>query len=137
VILRKAAGRDIAAILQIQSESGAASSWRAEDYLAYVCTVAEIDGQVAGYLLARQVAESEFEILHVAVAREFRRRGVALSLIRVQLAESKGDWFLEVRASNTAARSLYEKARFMNIGVREGYYCDPPEHGIVMRIRSC
>jgi ribosomal-protein-alanine acetyltransferase len=136
MIVRKAAARDIGGILDIQKDA-ATSFWRAEDYLAYLCIVAEIDERVAGFLLVRQVAEEEFEILNIAVAPEYRRRGVALAMIQRQLKESKGDWFLEVRTSNAAARRLYELAGFVAAGIREHYYSDPPEHGIVMRIRSC
>ncbi len=133
MILRKAAAGDIAAILQIEDRS----SWKTEDYLAYDCTVAEIEGRVVGVLLARQIADAEFEILNVAVAREFRRRGVADSLIRAQIAERNGDWFLEVRVSNAPARNLYHKIGFSETGTREAYYRDPPEAAVVMGIRSC
>jgi ACS family hexuronate transporter-like MFS transporter len=132
-ILRPAEPRDTEAIRRIEEESGSAH-W---DYSRYECTVAEIDGLAAGYLLVRKVAVDEFEILNVAVSARFRRKGIAGSLIRAQMKEKKGQWFLEVRESNTAARSLYEKIGFHETGKRPRYYSDPPESGIVMSIRSC
>ena len=44
--------------------------------------------------------------------------------------------FLEVRESNAAARSLYQKAGFVQVGIRFGYYSHPVESGIVMRYQS-
>ena len=40
--------------------------------------------------------------------------------------------FLEVRPSNLAARSLYEKIGFTMLGLRRGYYRNPSEDAIVM-----
>jgi [ribosomal protein S18]-alanine N-acetyltransferase len=133
VILRPSEPRDAMAIRRIEGESGS-SSW---DCLRYECTVAEADGSTVAYLLIRKVAEDEFEILNVAVAPEFRRRGIAESLIRSQLKVNHGTWFLEVRESNLPARSLYDKIGFRQTGKRPHYYSDPPESGIVMSIRSC
>ena len=133
MILRQAEPRDATAIRRIEEESGS-SSW---DYLRYECTVVEADGSTVAYLLVRRVGEDEFEILNVAVAPQFRRRGVAESLIRSQLKVKRGNWFLEVRESNLPARSLYDKIGFRQTGRRPDYYSDPPESGIVMSIRSC
>jgi ribosomal-protein-alanine N-acetyltransferase len=41
--------------------------------------------------------------------------------------------FLEVRESNTAARTLYERAGFEQSGRRESYYTNPPEDAILYR----
>ena len=42
--------------------------------------------------------------------------------------------FLEVRASNTAARSLYESLGFCQTGLRRFYYSDPSEDAILYRL---
>jgi len=39
---------------------------------------------------------------------------------------------LEVRASNTAAQSLYQKYGFTQVGLRRGYYSDNKEDGVLM-----
>ena len=39
---------------------------------------------------------------------------------------------LEVRDSNTAAQSLYEKLGFVRVGRRKGYYSDNNEDAIIM-----
>ena len=40
--------------------------------------------------------------------------------------------FLEVRANNTAAKELYKKYGFAEIGVRRNYYKNPTEDAIIM-----
>jgi ribosomal-protein-alanine N-acetyltransferase len=42
------------------------------------------------------------------------------------------DVYLEVRVSNTPARTLYEKIGFRAIGVQKNYYRFPAEDAIVM-----
>ena len=41
---------------------------------------------------------------------------------------------LEVRESNTAARQLYEKLGFVEIGGRPDYYRDPVEDALLLSI---
>jgi ribosomal-protein-alanine N-acetyltransferase len=42
--------------------------------------------------------------------------------------------FLEVRESNVAARSLYEKAGFEQEGRRKSYYTNPMEDAVLYRL---
>jgi ribosomal-protein-alanine N-acetyltransferase len=62
---------------------------------------------------------------------------VATALVAEAVALEDGALFLEVRSSNTAARNLYQKLGFSEIGLRRNYYASPPEDGIVMRFQSC
>lgn len=65
----------------------------------------------------------EAEILDVAVAPEWRRRGVAAALLQHLLAQlPAARALLEVRASNRAALSLYRKMGFSEDGLRKNYY---------------
>ncbi|GAI47616.1 unnamed protein product, partial [marine sediment metagenome] len=41
-----------------------------------------------------------------------------------------------VRASNTAAQSLYSKYGFTQAGVRRGYYTDNREDGVLMSLEN-
>ncbi len=134
--VRPAELADLDSIWAIQSTSREASQWQRDDYLAFDCHVSMCDGQIAGFLVSREIAHREREILNVAVHPEFRRLGVAKTLIRSEIERFPGDHFLEVRASNSAARKLYEKLGFQEVGVRPGYYDNPPEAGIVMRFLS-
>ena len=43
---------------------------------------------------------------------------------------------LEVRASNTAAQSLYSKYGFTQVGVRRGYYTDNREDAVLMSLED-
>jgi ribosomal protein S18 acetylase RimI-like enzyme/glycosyltransferase involved in cell wall biosynthesis len=134
--IRPAEKSDIPAISAIQATAQEASQWQASDYLAYDCQVAILDGRIAGFVVSRQVAEKEREILNIAVHPDFRRLHIATELLRSEIARCPGAHFLEVRESNAPARRLYERLGFESVGSRPGYYDDPPETGIVMRIFS-
>ena len=91
---------------------------------------------MAGFLVSRAVADKEREILNVAVHPDFRRLRIATELLQAELARWPGAHFLEVRESNAAARRLYEGLGFRSRRRAAGYYENPPETGIVMRIFS-
>jgi len=136
VEIRAATAADIDAIVAIQNLAPDASHWEPSDYLQNDCLIATDGGRVIGFLLARQIAPGEREILNLAVAPTERRRGVARKLLEAELASTRGLWFLEVRESNTAALRLYQSFGFQQVGMRPAYYHDPPESGIVMRFHS-
>ena len=101
------------------------------------CFVAEEEGVVVGYVLGRLIP-NEAEIYRVATLPHMRRRGVGRGLIDTVLADGQEQgcdtYFLEVRASNTGARGLYTACHFEELGVRRGYYRNPKEDGIMMRL---
>jgi ribosomal-protein-alanine N-acetyltransferase len=134
--IRAATRDDLAAIAAIQAASPEASQWDPASYLDYDCLVAIEDDHVAGFLVSRQTAPGEREILNLAVAPFERRRSVGRRLIAAELERSRGQWFLEVRESNAAARNLYKACGFQEAGRRDSYYHDPPESGIVMKLIS-
>lgn len=62
--------------------------------------------------------------MQIAVAKPFLRQGVAEAISRF-LIDSRSDItliLLEVRVSNRAARGLYTKLGFREIGLRKNYY---------------
>jgi ribosomal-protein-alanine N-acetyltransferase len=75
----------------------------------------------------------EHELLNLAVAPEHRRKGIARTLLDYAKRQGPGLWFLEVRESNTAARTFYKSHGFIDFGKRKGYYQEPYEDAIVMR----
>ena len=99
--------------------------------------VAELNGIVVGYALARWVAGTG-EILNLAVEPAHRRRGIAGDLLGGMLAALTGqgvqEVFLEVRESNAAARSLYQSRGFRLAGMRRAYYRLPVEDALVLRL---
>ncbi len=135
--IRKATEGDLPAIAEIQHASPEAARWTVSDYIAHDCWVASVDDRLAGFLVCRAVAGDEREVLNLAVHPEFRRRGIALALLEAECNGNLANYFLEVRSSNRAARSLYEVMGFTEEGVRSEYYENPPESGIVLKRRSC
>ena len=95
------------------------------------------EDKLAGYIGGRTIA-GETEIFNVAVSPEFRRNGIAGSLIEkfIEAVREKETnvIFLEVRASNLAAIGLYEKKGFVFCGIRKDYYSDPRENALLMRL---
>jgi ribosomal-protein-alanine N-acetyltransferase len=93
------------------------------------------DDIILGFAILRR-NEDEGELLQIAVAKEYRRRGVGDTLISAAL-----DWaaectiakvFLQVRESNKAAIALYDKHSFTFVGRRKAYYTAPIEDSITM-----
>ncbi|MCW5983107.1 MAG: ribosomal protein S18-alanine N-acetyltransferase [Bryobacteraceae bacterium] len=133
IAIRAAARADLPFIEQIQTLSPESAQWPAADFLNYDCRVALAGGRVAGFIVTRSAA-GEHEILTLAVAPEFRRRGIGRALVESVLRSLAGPVFLEVRESNMAALNLYKTIGFYEYAVRRSYYSDPEEPAIVMRI---
>lgn len=81
----------------------------------------------------------ELQIDNIAVSRNFRQKQIGAALLAEALATAKKKGalsvLLEVRASNFAARALYEKYGFMEIGRRKGYYREPLDDALVMMLQ--
>jgi ribosomal-protein-alanine acetyltransferase len=131
-VIRPAAGDDLSALAAIQGGSG----WPVEDYLQYDCRVAVRHGKIAGFLVSREIAPGEREILNLAVDPAQRRRGIGKNLMKDEISRFRGSWFLEVRESNAAAVKLYCGIGFRPTGRRPDYYAEPPEAAIVMTFFS-
>ena len=114
-------------------------SWRSVSDLitteGAMCFTASDNGRVVAYVIGR-IIPPEGEIYRVAVAPEYRRRGVAYRLLDYAMKTSRGDGletaFLEVRSMNTAAINLYSAYGFKDIGRRKGYYHNPTDDAIIM-----
>lgn len=78
------------------------------------------------------------DILNIGVCPAQRGKGIGSLLLQeaINAFKEQGgkELFLEVRASNAAAKALYEKFRFQRIGVRKNYYQQPAEDGLVYRL---
>jgi len=137
LVVRSAAEADLGGIARIQEASPEAVSWDPHGYLEQQCRVAVLGEHVAGFAVARRVSPDEYELLNLAVDPKLRRHGVASALVRDLLRNAGGAWFLEVRETNRAARNLYEKFGFREVGRRAGYYQPDGESAVVMRMQSC
>jgi ribosomal-protein-alanine N-acetyltransferase len=127
---------DLALIAQIQAASPEASHWDVREYLKYDLLVALCDGYIAGFAVARRLAEGEGELLNLAVDPAFRRRGVGRRLVAALASGHPGVLWLEVRESNVNARKFYKSLGFCGAGCRPSYYPDSGEGAIVMKVHS-
>ena len=77
------------------------------------------------------------DLLTIATIPQARRRKVASRLLTELVGTARRAGcravLLEVRASNTAAQSLYAAHGFTRIGLRRRYYQTPQEDAVVMR----
>ncbi len=94
------------------------------------------EGAVIGWAGMSHIC-GEGSITNIAVLPHARRQGVGGALVRALLTESIRlalDWLmLEVRISNTAAVSLYQKQGFNPVGIRPNFYEYPVEDAVLMR----
>lgn len=97
-----------------------------------------LDGdRVAGYI-GSQTVMGESDMMNVAVHPDYRRKGIAETLILALIDGLKQEMdsnslTLEVRASNAPAISLYEKLGFGQVGLRKNYYRNPREDALILK----
>jgi ribosomal-protein-alanine N-acetyltransferase len=93
--------------------------------LAHHSDLAQPRSVLAAFAMSRQTFD-EVELLLCAVAPAWRGNGEGRRLIDAVVESARGRGarrlFLEVRASNMAALSLYQSAGFRPEGRRPGYY---------------
>jgi ribosomal-protein-alanine N-acetyltransferase len=135
--VRAANAGDLEAVAAIQGACPEAAHWDVADYLDQEFHVAMVGNSIAGFIVLRAVAEDEREILNLAVAAEFRRRGVAGALLSSSVRGFRGAVFLEVRESNSIAIKFYNTHKFQEVSRRPQYYENPAESAIVMKFHSC
>jgi len=131
--------------MHLAKSSASAAHWSEQQYRSLVLPDAAAstltlvaqspeNSIIVGFLIARHVAP-EWEIENIVVAPETKRKGVGTGLVQelVKQAQQTNSEtvFLEVRDSNTAARALYERAGFYEVGRRKSYYLNPLEDAIL------
>ncbi|MBZ5507459.1 MAG: ribosomal protein S18-alanine N-acetyltransferase [Acidobacteriia bacterium] len=145
VRVRRAEVADLQRLVEIASHSATAAQWNQAEYLKLlsadnqqgrIALVVEQNGSTVGFIVARQV-EYEWEIENIAVTGSARRCGLGTRLLGefLDLVRQRGSKtvFLEVRESNLAARALYGKWAFLEVGRRKMYYQDPVEDALVLK----
>jgi ribosomal-protein-alanine N-acetyltransferase len=135
--IRRGGADDLDAVAAIQQASPGAAGWKVADYLEQEFLIALEGNRIVGFLVARTLVAGEREILNLAVAPDFRRKGVARLLLDRALEGFCGEVFLEVRESNGVAQKFYKSLGFKGLSKRTGYYDNPPETAIVMKFHSC
>ena len=91
-----------------------------------------VDEKICGYLMVLDSIDV-YEILAIATVEEYRNKGIAQELL--DKIKTK-DIFLEVRESNEKAINFYKKNNFKQISIRKGYYSDPTEDAIIMKMEA-
>jgi ribosomal-protein-alanine N-acetyltransferase len=146
--IRPIVGPDVDRLVEIAAGLDQAPRWQSSVYASLVndpgheriVLVAEAveSGAVVGFVIARLIPP-EAELESIAVEGKAQRRGVARKLFSA-LAGALGrsgvdEIMLEVRAGNEAAQGLYRFLGFAVEGRRRGYYADPVEDAVLMRLR--
>ena len=143
--VRPAAPADLPRLVEIASHSATAAQWNQAEYhklfapeqpQSRTALIVEQNETVAGFIVGRQAGD-EWEIENIAVTGSARRCGLGTRLLGefLDLVRSRGGSavFLEVRESNHAARALYEKWAFIEVGRRTMYYENPREDALILR----
>jgi len=148
VIIRPAEVSDLQRLLALVEDCPGAPHWAPQTWrqvlelpqagVQRIVLIAESVNECVGFGVLGGTGE-EAEIESLAVSASWRRRGIARRLCADLLgwAHARGarQASLEVRFSNTAARSLYESLGFHEVAIRRGYYRDPVEDALVMTAR--
>lgn len=120
---------DLTAVLKIEREAQI-SPWSRlsfEESLnrEHYCRVLARGNEVFAYHVVCPVAD-ELHVLNVVVANQVQGQGLAHLLLEDIVAIAKREAlakiFLEVRAGNLVAQSLYQKWQFKQIAERKNYY---------------
>jgi [ribosomal protein S18]-alanine N-acetyltransferase len=156
LFLRPMTFADTSDVLQLERETPGAPHWNREQYEAATrhsneavrrrAWVALHSGQVVGFAVVRELAtgqEIECELESLAVHPAAQQNGIGGRLLEHVISELKAAsaslLLLEVRASNLAARRLYQRVGLAEKGVRKNYYPADPggsaEDAILMELR--
>ena len=102
----------------------------------------EVDA-VIGFAVFQTVLD-EAELLYLVIDQACQQQGNASQLLthafRKLLEQGVASVFLEVRESNAAARSLYQRLGFQAVGYRKNYYqplsghADEAENALLLRL---
>ena len=133
---------DLDGVLEVEGESFT-NPWTREMYnwelqnrsVCHIFVARTRECPVAGFCAFWLVLD-EIHINNVAVRPQLRGAGIGSALLHHVLAEAKQlgarRATLEVRASNEAARRLYERLGFFVAATRRNYYTKPVEDALVL-----
>jgi len=145
--VRLFAKEDLHAILGLQEKCPEAARWTEGDYERLAedaggkILVAELETmdppKLLGFAAFHRVLD-EVELRNMSVDPEHREQGIGKALLEDArdrlLKVGAKRVFLEVRASNKPALSLYYSVGFALHSLRKGYYRDPDEDAYVLAL---
>ena len=141
VHLRSMKRRDLPEVLAIEADSFE-FPWLKEDFLDYlkqrnyIGMVAEHKDLVVGFMIY-EYNKTRFQVLKVATAPDFLRRGVGTQMVSRLLGKlssaQRHSWvFLDVRETNLAAQLFFRSVGFRAVFISREYYEDTSEDGYLM-----
>ena len=144
MVIREMQQQDVDAVTVLEAASFS-QPWLRHDFEEILTNpdrfyfVAVEGEEVLGGCMLTDIA-GEGDISNVAVALEYRRKGIAHALLEhlVQFGKDRGirDFTLEVREQNVAARGLYEGLGFKSEGIRPNFYDRPKDNAVIMWLRQ-
>lgn len=143
--IRTATPADLDAIMAIENASFLTDAWSAESMAAELVSehshyiVDEDAGEIIGYAGLRAIRGSADADIQTIALREARRgEGRGRGMLRTLLAEASArgarEVFLEVRADNPGAETLYVSEGFEELARRPQYYQPDNVDAIVMKV---
>ena len=121
--------QDISTVMEIET-AAYAHSWSEGNFrdclsAGYEMVICDLEQQIIGYGVM-SIAAGEAHLLNLCIHTQKQGRGYGRQLLNhlMQIADQRNasTVFLEVRASNARACTLYHMAGFNEIGFRTGYY---------------
>ena len=140
--IRKMRREDVAEVAELErkifpdawSENALLETWKQRQTMLLIALE---DRKIIGYLILYFVLE-DGEIARIAVADEYRRKGVAGKMLRelALLCRENGvnRLMLDVRESNEPAKAFYVRQGFEVAGIRKDYYTNPVENAVLMSV---
>jgi ribosomal-protein-alanine N-acetyltransferase len=152
--VRAAGSGDLAGVVEMERAIAEAPHWAESEYVAIVKSdgnaggllrrcllVAEAEGRLLGFAVGKVIGSGDggvAELESVAVEAAARRGGVGRGLCRAVIAWCREQGAvvveLEVRAGSGGAIALYTGLGFSVVGRRGGYYSEPTEDAVMMRL---
>lgn len=146
--LRVATLDDLDAIMQLERDTFTTDAWSEASMRSeianpaaryFVAEPVELPREVVAYggvLAPRRSGQADIQT--IAVVPAARRGGLGRTLMHALITEARGrgagEIFLEVRADNPTAKTLYDSLGFESIALRAGYYQPDNVDAIVMRL---
>jgi ribosomal-protein-alanine acetyltransferase len=145
IAIREALTKDVETLYRIEQECFTREAFT-KGYIAHllqrtdsISLIAEVEGKTVGFAIALIRTKRNKKVGHiftVDVTPKTRKRGIGLRLLTELERALKGRGttksYLEVRVDNTAARELYRKLGYAEIGRLKDYY-GLDKDGIVMK----